>query len=227
MKILIALFMMVYCLPSTPQSQLDESVVYRRMMLRKRTDGYREGSPWTDSNVYVNTVEYAGYPPGCFIGRACYGFMIDMMEYASNYEYPIRIVEGSYDNLPEIHVGDGVRVMNDSHSVVVLEVNGNMITVVEGNWNKSVHWGRKINISEPSMGFTWVATFWPDEYSNIIDFDTNNYIRDIFITDMSGALLKSVHQTEKSIQTLLKELPKGVYIIKEKKKVYKVCKTAD
>ena len=217
--------MMVCCLPSMSQTQLDESTVLERIMQRKKIAGYREGTPWTDSNIYVNTVEYAGYPPGCFTGYACYGFMMNMMEYASNYEYPIRIIEGNWNHLPEIHVGDGVRVNNDSHSVVVLERDGDVITVVEGNWNHSVHWGRRINLADPSTGFTWVATFWQDDAVGITDYNIGNNIRDIVITNMSGVLLKSVHQTNLPIQTLLKEFPKGVYIIRENKRIYKVCKS--
>ena len=110
-------------------------------------------------------MEFFGYPVGWFTGTGCFAFMMDMMEYASNYEYPIRKVEGSYNNLPEIHVGDGLRLNNNGHSVLVIEVHedGHTVTVAEGNFNSSVHWGRIIDLADPSNGFTYLATFWPEQ----------------------------------------------------------------
>lgn len=134
-------------------------------------DGYTEGTPWTNDipysfdDPYRNHVEFDGWPAGCYGGVGCFGFMMDMMEYASNYEYPIRIINGTYDNLPEIRVGDGVRLNNNGHSVVVLEVHpdGHTVTVAEGNFNNSVHWGRIIDLADPNNGFTNLATFWPEQ----------------------------------------------------------------
>ena len=152
--------------------------------------------------------------------------MMDMMEYASNYEYPIRIVEGSYDNLPKIHVGDGLRMNNDGHSVVVLEVNGTNVTVAEGNFNSSVHWGRKIDLADPNEGFTNIATFWPEESNTIstgiTEHDIDSPIRDLCIYHLNGTLIKRIPQTGVSIKSVLGELPKGFYIVKEATKTYKV-----
>ena len=43
-----------------------------------------------------------------------------------------------------IRVGDILRVENDTHSVIVLEVRENSVIVAEGNYNSSIHWGREI-----------------------------------------------------------------------------------
>ena len=152
--------------------------------------------------------------------------MMDMMEYASNYEYPIHIVEGSYDRLPKIHVGDGVRVMNDCHSVVVLEVSGTNVVVAEGNFNSSVHWGRVIDLADPNEGFTNIATFWPEESNTIAtgitEHDIDSPIRDLCIYHLNGTLIKRIPQTGESIKFVLSGLPKGFYIVKEATKTYKV-----
>ena len=208
--ILTLAIVMTSFLPSTALAQLDENVVYERIMQRKNMDGYREGTPWNNSNIYVNTVEYAGYLPGYFTGTACYAFMMDMMEYASNYEYPIYIV------------GDGVRVNNNSHSVVVIETNGSVITVAEGNYNSTVHWGRKIDLANPNNGFTWVATFWPEESTSIAYNSFNGNARDVLITNISGVLVKEATNSNLPIRILLNGLPKGTYIVKEGTKTYKV-----
>lgn len=225
-RIIISLIVVASALPSLAQTPLNETEVYNRLISRKTTAGYTEGTSWTDANRYVNTVTFDGYPKGCYTGIACFAFMMDMMEYASNYEYPIRIVEGSYDNLPKIHVGDGLRMNNDGHSVVVLEVNGTNVTVAEGNFNSSVHWGRKIDLADPFEGFTNVATFWPEVSdaisTGITDNDNYSPICDLYIYNLNGTLMKRIQQTGVSIKSVLSELPKGFYIVKEATKTYKV-----
>ena len=171
-RTLVVFFMATFSvLTSLAQMPLNETDVYNRLMERQSMDGYTEGTPWTNDipysfdDPYLNHVEFDGWPAGCYGGVGCFGFMMDMMEYASNYEYPIRIINGTYDNLPEIRVGDGIRLNNNGHSVVVLEVHpdGHTVTVAEGNFNSSVHWGRIIDLADPNNGFYYLATFWPEQ----------------------------------------------------------------
>ena len=225
-RIIISLIVVASALPSLAQTPLNETEVYNRLISRKTEVGYTEGTPWTNANKYVNTVTFDGYPKGCYTGIACFAFMMDMMEYASNYEYPIRIVKGSYDNLPKIRVGDGLRMNNNGHSVVVLEVSGTNVIVAEGNFNSSVHWGRKINLADSNEGFTYVATFWPEESNTIAtgitEHDIDSPIRDLCIYHLNGTLIKRIPQTGESIKSVLSGLPKGFYIVKEATKTYKV-----
>ena len=171
-RALVVFFMAtISVLTSLAQTPLNETDVYNRLMERQYMAGYSEGTPWTNDipysfdDPYLNHVEFDGWPAGCYGGVGCFGFMMDMMEYASNYEYPIRIINGTYDNLPEIRVGDGIRLNNNGHSVVVLEVHpdGHTVTVAEGNFNSSVHWGRIIDLADPNNGFYYLATFWPEQ----------------------------------------------------------------
>lgn len=225
-RIIISLIVVASALPSLAQTPLNETEVYNRLISRKTEVGYTEGTPWTNANKYVNTVTFDGYSKGCYTGIACFAFMMDMMEYASNYEYPIRIVKGSYDNLPKIRVGDGLRMNNNGHSVVVLEVSGTNVIVAEGNFNSSVHWGRKIDLADPFEGFTYVATFWPEESNTIAtgitEHDIDSPIRDLCIYHLNGTLIKRIPQTGESIKSVLSGLPKGFYIVKEATKTYKV-----
>ena len=181
---------------------------------------------WDNSHKYVNTVYFDNVPPGYYTGGGCFGFMMDMMEYASNYEYPIRIIEGTYDNLPKIHVGDGVRLMNDCHSVVVLEVNGSEIIVAEANVNGKVRWGEVYDLSAVYVGFNYIATFWPEESNaistGIIDNVNDSPTRDLRIYNLNGVLVKRISQTGLSVKAVLQELPKGFYIVKEATKSYKI-----
>ena len=222
--LMMFVLLVAFNLQSDAQKPLNESDVRDRIMQRKNMDGYREGTPWTDDDLYVNTVEYDGYSPGHYGGYGCYGFMMDMMEYASNYEYPIRIIYGSYDNLPQIRIGDGVRVNNNGHSVVVIDKNdnGHEITVVEGNYNRSVHWGRKIDLADPKAGFTYISTFWPETPTDIASMEADSFRRNILIYNLSGMVVKNLPQTEQPVQEVLRELPQGTYIVKEGTRTYKV-----
>lgn len=170
-------------LTSFAQAPLSEFVVYTRIMLRQHMAGYKEGSSWDDSHKYTNTVVFNGYKPGRFTGRGCFAFMMDMMEYASNYEYPVRFVYGSYNHLPEIHIGDGIRLNNNGHSVVVIgkSDDGHTVTVAEGNYNSSVHWGRTIDLANPNNGFTYLATFWPE---NLFAKGDVNHDGSVNVTDV-------------------------------------------
>ena len=179
----VFVFAAISVLTSSAQTPLNETDVYNRIMGRQHVEGYTEGSPWDNSHIYVNTVEFDGYAPGRYTARGCSAFMMDMMEYASNYEYPIRKVYGSYDHLPEIHIGDRVRVNNNGHSVVVIgkSDDGHTVTVVEGNYNSSVHWNRTIDLANPKNGFSYIATFWPE---NLYDKGDVNHDGTLNITDV-------------------------------------------
>ena len=216
----------VSILTSLAQTPLNETDVYNRIMERQYVEGYTDGTPWTDdTNSYVNTVEFFGIPAGGFTGTGCFAFMMDMMEYASNYEYPIRKVEGSYDNLPEIHIGDGLRLYNNGHSVLVIGVNedGHTVTVAEGNINSSVLWGRVIDLADPNNGFTYLATFWPEQQPDVTitigeyGYSTFYYPQSAYVIP-DGVEAKAVENISGNILTLIPIegiIPAGYAVILE------------
>ncbi len=213
-------------MPSPVWAQLDEAIVYERIMQRKNMAGYREGTRYTNDTKYVNTVEFNGYSAGCFIGSGCFGYMLDMMEYASEYKYPIRVIEASYNNIPEIHIGDGIRLNNDTHSVVVIgksETDIGVITVTEANWNRSIHWGREIDLASYRTGLTWVATFWPDSFTGVSDSFACAEHCDIVISNSSGIVIKQIKQANLPFQQYLRGLPRGMYIVNVDKRTYKIA----
>ena len=223
-RITLLFFVLVSVLSSNAQESLNESIAYERLIARKTQTGYLEGTPWDNSHSYVNTVDFFGYSAGYYTGRGCFGLLMDMMEYCSNYDYPIEKIDATYDNLPEIRVGDGVRIMNNAHSVVVLEVadDGHTVTVAEANYNSSVHWGRVIDLANPSSGVTYIASFWPNVPISTGIGEMALQTRDVTIVSLSGTQLKSVSQTNRSVRELLSGLPRGYYIVKEGSKSYKI-----
>lgn len=103
---------------------------------------YPEGMPLTNSYYY--------YSPRFGNGYGCYGFAAKLSDTVFGTEKAYT-THSSFDN---IRVGDNIRIGN-SHSVIVLTKESNYITVVEGNYNSSVHWDRKITASSlASSGFT-------------------------------------------------------------------------
>ena len=53
---------------------------------------------------------------------------------------------------------DIVRMNNDTHSVIVLEVHSDHAVVAEGNYSASVHWARRISKAELAASTNNVMT---------------------------------------------------------------------
>ena len=65
-----------------------------------------------------------------------------------------------FEDKNKIRVGDIIRIKNDTHSVIVIKINGGTkYTIAEGNYNSSVNYGRIIDISE--TGFNYGFTRYP------------------------------------------------------------------
>ncbi len=134
--------------PDVPS--VDADAVYSAMTALK--EKYPEGMRWTNDNYY-------GWNGGIFTGGyGCAGFAF-MLSDAAFGRLPARKVAdmASY----RIRTGDILRMDNDSHSVIVLQVLSDGVIVAEGNYNSSVHWGRKIP-SSALKNLTYIMTRYPD-----------------------------------------------------------------
>lgn len=98
---------------------------------------YKEGMSWTNEKNY-----YFWEATNC----RCYG-CIALAGEISDKVFGKYAPVTTHKNFSKIKAGDHVRIGN-SHSVIVLEKKGDTLTVVEGNYNYSVHWGRKITKKE-------------------------------------------------------------------------------
>lgn len=114
--------------------------VYDAIVAQKAN--FPEGMPWTNSYYY----EWQG---GIFDGGyGCAAFAFAMSDAA--FGNAPAVAHNDYSN---IKVGDILRIYNDTHSVVVLEVRDNSVIVTEGNYDSAIHWGREIpkaNLVDPS-----------------------------------------------------------------------------
>lgn len=105
--------------------------IYETIMAQKAV--FPEGMRWTNDNYY-------GWKGGTYTGGfGCAGFAFAVSDAAFG-DVKAKIHK-DYSN---IRVGDILRVDNDTHSVIVLEVRENSVIVAEGNYNSSIHWGREI-----------------------------------------------------------------------------------
>lgn len=134
------------------RASLTERSVYSSLLSMKTV--YPEGTPFDNDVKYVTRDLI---PNVEFTGRGCAGFAA-------------KLSDGAFGDLPgryhfdftKIKIGDIVRTQNNSHSVIVLKVEGSVITVAEGNYNGAVHWGRTLDLSDASVGWTYVLTRYPE-----------------------------------------------------------------
>lgn len=110
-------------------------------------NSYPEGMRYTNDDFYrwKGGIYYGGY--GC----AGFAFMLSDAVFGNNK------AEIHYD-INSIRVGDILRINNDSHSVIVLEVNEEGVVLAEGNYNSSVHWGRTMSWNELTRTVDYVMT---------------------------------------------------------------------
>lgn len=102
---------------------------------------------WTNANHYRwKGGTYSG-------GYGCAGFAFAVSDAAFGDKKAV--VHRDYSN---IRVGDILRVDNDTHSVIVLEVRDNSVIVAEGNYNSSIHWGREIPKAEIVDASSYIMT---------------------------------------------------------------------
>ena len=153
----LALIFPLFTMPAAQAATVPtEAQAYNKMIALKKD--YPEGMPWTNANFYAwngGGKYYGGY--GCvafayILSDAAFGTL------PSRYIDDIRI--------ENIHVGDLLRVNNDTHTVIVLQVNGTeSVTIAEGNYNSSIHWGRTMTaaqIADPST--TELQTRYPEGF---------------------------------------------------------------
>ena len=113
---------------------------------------YPEGMPWTNS-------DYRAWQGGIFAGgHGCAGFAF-MLSDAAFGSLPARQL--TQFTFSDVRVGDILRINDNTHSVVVLEVHSDHVVIAEGNYNYSVHWGRTLTTSEV-LSADYIITRYPE-----------------------------------------------------------------
>ena len=100
------------------------------------------------------------------MGCVAFAFILSDEAFGS---LPARMyAEGAFE-FEDIKVGDILRVSNDAHTVIVLEVNDAGVVVAEGNISTGdhkgrVHWGRAISKEEVMSNTSHYITRYPEGY---------------------------------------------------------------
>lgn len=114
---------------------------------------YPEGMGWTNEDFYAwDGGIYSG-------GYGCAGFAFLLSDRAFGDE-PARIIDEDI-TIDDVRVGDILRINNDTHSVIVLEVHEDHIVIAEGNYNLSIHWGRTLSAATVASVTDYIMTRYP------------------------------------------------------------------
>ena len=133
---------------SSSAGDLTDEEAYSKIIALKSK--YPEGKKWDNSNSYKKG-NMTGY--GC----AGFAFMVQDAVFGKNASSTIT-ADFDWDAL---RVGDHLRIHNSiggEHSIIVLEVNDDSITICEGNYNSSIHWGRVISMDDLEEVFIYRET---------------------------------------------------------------------
>ena len=142
--------------------------VYESMIALKDQEAYKEGTVWTDDEPYSASKGYYHWKGGTLDGKnisavGCVAFAFILSDTAFG-SLPARMYAEGEFAFEDIKVGDILRVHNDTHTVIVLEVSDVGVIVAEGNASGKVHWGRAISKEEVMNNTSHYITRYPEGY---------------------------------------------------------------
>lgn len=152
--------------------------VYGAMTALQSQDAYKDGVTWTNTEPYFDTgYQWKGGPLNganiAAVGCVAFAFILSDAAFGS---LPARMYAAGGFSYEDIKVGDILRVNNDAHTVIVLEVSEAGVVVAEGNLNGKVHWGRAIPKDEVMVSASHYITRYPEGYVPPDDPTANDII---------------------------------------------------
>ena len=146
---------------------------YEAMIALKDRDEYKEGTTWTNDEPYSDSKGYYHWKGGPLDGKnisavGCVAFAFILSDEAFG-SLPASMYATGDFTFEDIKVGDILRVSNDAHTVIVLEVSESGVVVAEGNISTGdhkgkVHWGRAISKEEVMSNTSHYITRYPKDY---------------------------------------------------------------
>ena len=159
----------------------DLTEVYENMIALQNQNAYKEGTTWTDYEPYSDSNYYrwnGGTLNGVnIVAVGCVAFAFILSDEAFG-GLPARMYAAGEFTFEDIKVGDILRVNNDTHTVIVLEVSDTGVVVAEGNFNSSVHWGRAISKEDVMSSASHYITRYPEGYVPPDDPTANDIVAD-------------------------------------------------
>lgn len=140
----------------TPQKAYDTMIAMQK--------DFPEGMYWTDASSGTYTWHGGTGANGEIArkGTGCVNFAFQLSDAVFG-NLPARMRGAGTFKFEDIKVGDILRVNNNRHSVIVLQINEDSVVIAEGNYNKSIHWGRILTKDEV-LNANHVLTRYPENY---------------------------------------------------------------
>lgn len=154
--------------------------IHAAMTALKEDTRYQEGTPWTNDTPYSDSKGYYSWKGGTLggvniVAVGCVAFAFILSDAAFG-DLRARMYAPGQFTYEDIKAGDILRVSNDVHTVIVLEVNSAGVIVAEGNYNGKVHWGRAISKEEVMGNTSHYITRYPENYVSPDDPSGNDSI---------------------------------------------------
>lgn len=165
---------------------------YEKMIALKKE--YPEGMPWTNFTPYGRDSEestyywHGGPVKNSDNGVGCAAFVFILSDAAFG-DWRARAIDRGKFSFEDIRVGDILRTNGGSHFVIVLQKSEAGVVVAEGNYNKSVHWGRTISKDEV-MDSTFIITRYPESWKPADDATAGQEAANGTEGDLSWTLTK-------------------------------------
>ena len=154
---------------------------YAAMIALKEQAPYQEGAAWTNETPYSDG-NYYSWKGGMLDGKnivavGCVAFAFILSDAAFGSLQARMYAAGDF-SFADIKAGDILRLNNDTHTVIVLEVSDVGVVVAEGNISSGdhqgkVHWGRSISKETVMADASHYITRYPDGYVAPDDPDAN------------------------------------------------------
>ena len=160
LSLLLVLCMVLSIAPFTFASEVPTEKEAFEIMAALEEE-YPEGTEWTNETGY----NWKGYSPANGVywggGYGCVAFAFLLSDAAFG-DLPAR--ELTNITIDDVRVGDILRINNDSHSVIILEVHDDHVILAEGNYMGTIHWGRKLTADEVAKA-DYMLTRYPENYT--------------------------------------------------------------
>lgn len=158
---------------------------------------YPEGMEWTNYTPYGSSgtlgdgYAWKGGPINGvnMVGAGCAAFAMILSDAAFDTLPSRTIMSGSF-TYDDVKVGDILRINGNSHSVIVLQKTDAGVIIAEGNYNKSVHWGRVLT-KEEVMAANFIVTRYPANFVPSDDAEANKVEHDGTVGNLKWELTNS------------------------------------
>ena len=172
-KVISIALALCLCISIVPAAHAEGNIptpkeVYETLIALKEDERFQEGTPWDDNNH--NYYHWNGGPVAGNItsGSGCAAFAFELSDKAFGSLSARTLTTGNFQ-LSDVRSGDILRIMNNSHSVIVLQVTEGGAIIAEGNYHENgsqgmVHWGRALSKAEVEAA-DYFITRYPEGYT--------------------------------------------------------------